>query len=151
MARTTTKNPRSTNQNAARTVPLPDTTLSPSHLSIRDAFRLALFFIIPVYARLYLSSSVLAAFGHVYVVGCTGISAVYFSGETVSVDAIWDIVYGLSVGSFPSWGPSILQILWVGPAIEGWRWEVVYWAFVSRRLTYFLPDDYGRNVEVRRH
>ncbi|PNP57690.1 hypothetical protein THARTR1_02688 [Trichoderma harzianum] len=135
----------------ARTVPTPGTTPLHSHIVFRDMARIALFVILPIYARMYLFSSVLHALGHVYVISTTSICIVYFSREKMSLRSVWDIVYGLMVSCFPSWGPSIIGLIWVGPTIQGWRWEVVYWTFVARQLSYLLPEHYGSDVEVRHH
>lgn len=132
----------------AETVPTLDTTPLHSRIAFRDMVRIALLLIIPIYARLYLFASVFTAFGHVYVIGTTSICVVYFSKGKIGLHSVWDIIYGLLVSSFPSWGPSILSFLWVGPNIQGWRWEVVYWTFVASRLNYFLPEYYGSDVEV---
>ncbi|KAK4084303.1 uncharacterized protein Triagg1_783 [Trichoderma aggressivum f. europaeum] len=131
----------------ARTVPILGTTPLRSHTAFRDMVRIALLLIIPIYARLYLFSSILTAFAHVYVIGTTSICVVYFSKEKINLHSAWDIIYGLLVSSFPSWGPSILSFIWVGPKFQGWRWEVVYWTFVARQLSYFLPEYYGSDVE----
>ena len=100
---------------------------------------------------MYLFSSISSTFGHIYVIGSTGICIVYFSRGIISPYSVWDIIYGLLAASFPSWGTSILWILWVGSKVEGWRWEVVYWAFVVRQLTYLLPEYYGNDIEVRHY
>jgi hypothetical protein len=47
----------------ARTVPVPDTTPLHSHISFRDTVRMALFLLVPIYARIYLFSSISVAFG----------------------------------------------------------------------------------------
>ncbi len=133
---------------AAETVPTLDTTSLHSQIAFRDLVRMALLLIIPIYARIYLFSSIVSAFGHVYVIGTTSICVVYFSQGKISLQSVWDIIYGLLVSSFPSWGPSILSFLWVRPSIQGWRWEVLYWTFVIRHLNYFLPEYYGSDVEV---
>jgi hypothetical protein len=135
----------------ARTVPVLDTTPLHSHIALRDMVRIALFLIIPIYARIYLFSSIFIAFGHIYVISTTSICIVYFSKGKVSLHSVWDIIYGLLVSSFPSWGPSILGLIWVGPKFQGWRWEVVYWTCVARQLSYLLPEYYGSDVEVRRY
>ncbi|KAL6837960.1 hypothetical protein V8C40DRAFT_18667 [Trichoderma camerunense] len=131
----------------AGTVPVLDTIPLHSQTAFRDLVRMALLLIIPIYARVYLFASVFTAFGYVYVIGTTSICVVYFSKGRISLHSVWDIIYGLLVSSFPSWGPSILSFLWVGPTIQGWRWEVLYWTFVTRRLNYFLPEYYGGVVE----
>jgi len=135
----------------ARTVPVPDTTLLHSHINFCDMVRIALFLVIPVYARIYLFSSILVVFGHVYVIGCTGVCIIHFSGGVFRLNSVWDVIYGLLMSSFPSWSTSILRIFWVGPKIDGWRWEVVYWTFVARGLTYLLPEYYGSDVKVRNY
>jgi hypothetical protein len=122
-----------------------------SHIGFRDMLRIALFIAIPIYARIYLFSSVSVAFGHVNVIGSAGIGIIHLGRGISSLDSVWDTIYGLLVSSFPSWGTSILRIIWVGPEIEGWRWEVVYWTFVARELTYLLPECYGSDVEVRHY
>jgi hypothetical protein len=118
---------------------------------VLDMVRIALFLVIPIYARIYLFSSILVAFGHVYVISSTSICITHFSRGIISLHSVWDIIYGLLVSSFPSWGTSILRIIWVGSKIEGWRWEVVYWTFVARQLSYLLPEYYGSDVEVRHY
>lgn len=133
---------------AAGTVPVLDTTPLHSRIAFRDGARIALLLIIPIYARIYLFSSIFTAFGHVYVISTTSICVVYFSQGKISLHSVWDIIYGLLVSSFPSWGPSILSFLWVGPKIQGWRWEIIYWTFVATQLSYFLPEYYGSDVEV---
>jgi hypothetical protein len=133
------------------TDPAPDATPPHSHNGYRDMVRIALSICIPIYARLYLFSSLLVAFVHIYVIGSTGVCIVHFSGGTISVRSVWDVIYGLLISSFPSWGTTILRISWVGPSIQGWRWEVVYWVFVARRLIYLLPEHCGNDVEVRRY
>ncbi|KAF3073828.1 hypothetical protein CFAM422_004246 [Trichoderma lentiforme] len=130
----------------AGTVPVLDTIPLHSQIAFRDLVRIVLLLIIPIYARIYLFSSTLNAFGQIYVISTTSICVVYFSKGKFSLHSAWDIIYGLLVSSFPSWGPSILSFIWVGPKVQGWRWEVVYWTFVARRLSYFLPE-YGLDVE----
>ncbi|KAK4066633.1 hypothetical protein Trihar35433_7060 [Trichoderma harzianum] len=133
---------------AAETVPVLDTTPLHSQIAFRDLVRIVLLLIIPIYARVYLFSSIFTTFGHIYVISTTSISVVYFSQGKISLHSVWDIIYGLLVSSYPSWGPSILSFLWFGPNIQGWRWEVLYWTFVTRHLNYFLPEYYGNDVEV---
>ncbi|KAF2676776.1 hypothetical protein K458DRAFT_282015, partial [Lentithecium fluviatile CBS 122367] len=76
------------------------------------------------------------------------ICIVHFSKGIISLDSVWDIIYGLLVSSSPSWSTSILRIIWFSSEIDGWRWEVVYWTFVARRLTYLLPKYYGNDVKA---
>jgi hypothetical protein len=128
----------------ARIIPI-----SHTHLNSRDIMRIALLLTIPIYARSYLFSSVIAALGHVLLIGLIGVCVVRISRGIVGLDLIWDIIYGLIICSFPSWSTSLLKVLWVGPGIKGWRREIVYWAFVARRLTYLLPEPYGNDIEVR--
>ncbi|PTB54684.1 hypothetical protein M431DRAFT_494909 [Trichoderma harzianum CBS 226.95] len=144
MASTSTEMPE---LSTAGTVPVLDTTPLHSQIAFRDLVRIVLLLIIPIYARMYLFSSIFTTFGHVYVISTTSICVVYFSQGKISLYSVWDIICGLLVSSFPRWGPSILSFLWVGPKIQGWRWEVVYWTFVASRLNYFLPENYGSDVE----
>ncbi|EHK49777.1 hypothetical protein TRIATDRAFT_18564, partial [Trichoderma atroviride IMI 206040] len=76
------------------------------------------------------------------------ICIIYFSKGMISLRSVWDIIYGLLVSSFPSWGASILQIIWDESKIQGWRWEVVYWTWVAIQLSYLLPEYYGSDVQV---
>jgi hypothetical protein len=144
MAPTPTAAREAFTQNAARTVPITYTAPPTPYLNIRDKFRLALFFLIPVYARIYLPCSAEALLEHAYSVGFMGIGIIHFFEGDVSAAVIWDVVYGLLVASFPKWAPPILPI----SMVEGWRWEVVYWMFVARQLTYFLPKRYGSDIKV---
>ncbi|KAF2799196.1 hypothetical protein K505DRAFT_390063 [Melanomma pulvis-pyrius CBS 109.77] len=132
----------------ARAVPIPGITPLHSHINLRDRVRIVLFLAIPIYARIYLFSSISVAFGHIYVIGCTGVCIVHFSNGIIGLGTVRDIIYGLFTSSFPGWSTSILRILWVGSSIEGWRWEIVYWTFVGRQLTYLLPKYYGSDVEA---
>jgi hypothetical protein len=72
-----------------------------------DILRIALFLIIPIYARFCIESSVLSTFGHVYVIGTTGVCIVYFSTGMIGLDLIGDIIQGLLVSSFPCWSKSL--------------------------------------------
>ncbi|PVH91100.1 hypothetical protein DM02DRAFT_498789, partial [Periconia macrospinosa] len=69
------------------------------------------------------------------------------SGGFISLDSVWDIVYGLLISVYPQWSTSILKIMWLGPEIGVWRWEVVYWTFVAKQLVYLLPENFGTDVQ----
>jgi hypothetical protein len=132
----------------AGTVPVTDTASLHPYISNRDVVRLALFFIIPIYTRIHILPSISSTLGHIYIAGSTGVCIVHFSRGNIPLDLVGDIVYGLLVSRLPSWGKLLLPA-WIMPEIEGWRGEVVYWAFATRVLTYLLPEYYGRDVEVR--
>ncbi|UKZ66428.1 uncharacterized protein TrAtP1_007602 [Trichoderma atroviride] len=143
MASTSAEMPESSTK---RTIPALGTRLHPN-ITFRDSVRIVLFPIIPIYARIYLFSSIWITFGHVYVISTTCICIIYFSKGMISLRSVWDIIYGLLVSSFPSWGASILQIIWDESKIQGWRWEVVYWTWVAIQLSYLLPEYYGSDVQ----
>ncbi|KAF1994455.1 hypothetical protein P154DRAFT_527090 [Amniculicola lignicola CBS 123094] len=139
---------KSTEEPGSSTTSAPGTILLLPHLSFRDRVRMALFLVIPVYARVFLFSSVSVTFWHLYIVGTTGVSIAHFSKGNIGLASVWDVLYGLLEASFPSWGASILWFLWIDHGIVGWRWEVIYWIGVPRRLAYLLPELYGSDVKV---
>ncbi|CAI6332070.1 unnamed protein product [Periconia digitata] len=109
--------------------------------------RLTLFLSIPIFARIFLFGPALDTFIRLYVLATTGVSMVHFGRGHVNLDTVKEVLYGLAVSSYPSWGSSLLQYLWVGSEVRGLRWEIVYWMFVLRWLAYFLPQEYGIDVE----
>ena len=116
--------------------------------------RLALFLVIPIYARFLFGSSILAVLGHVYAFVTTSICIANFAGEFVSIRDVWDIIYGFLMCSHLTWIPpahlpSLVKLLWVGSTVDGWKWEFIYWMCVAKRLTYLLPEAYGNDVTVR--
>jgi hypothetical protein len=114
-----------------------------------DILRIALFLIIPIYARFCIEPSVLSTFGHVYVIGTTGVCIVHFSSGIIGLDLTGDIVHGLLVSSFPRWSNSLSLVAWIVPDIGGYRGEIIYWAFVATHVSQLLPDYYGSDIQVR--
>ena len=118
-------------------------------LTFRDGLRFVLFLVIPIYARFCISPSIVSAFGHIYIIGITGICIVHFSGGIVSLGQVGDVVYGLAISSFPGLSKSYSLTAWIVPDIEGWRGILIYWVFMATSLIFLLPENYGSDVKVR--
>jgi hypothetical protein len=117
-------------------------------LHCADVVRLALFFIIPIYARTCMSPSVSSVLGHIYTVGSTGVCVVHFSRGSVKLHHVGDVVYTLLVSGLPKWSKSISILGCLTPEMEGWRGGVFYYAFAARQSAGLLPLLYGSDVEV---
>jgi hypothetical protein len=130
-----------------------DGTSAAARMGTHDMVRAVLFVAIPAYARIFLFSPLLAALGHLYIVGTILISIVHFSKNAVVSELAWDIFYGLLLSTFLSWDPqlftSIIPAAWINNTIKGWRWEVIYWMTVFRHLAYLFAEYYGSKIEVR--
>lgn len=126
-----------------------DMTSKPSPLNLRDAIRIALIFAILAYAQLLSPLPLWAVVVRLYVVGTTCVSIAHFSRGRTGTAMAWDVVYGLLVCLCPFWGRSLLRMTWLGCNIDGWRFQLVYYTFVARKLIYLLPANYGSDVEVR--
>jgi hypothetical protein len=118
-------------------------------LTFRDGLRFVLFLVISIYARFWISPSISSAFGHIYIIGTTGICIVHSSGGIVSLGQVGDVVYALAISSFASLSKSYSLTAWIVPDIEGWRGIVIHWAFIALNLIFLLPENYGSDVQVR--
>ncbi|EUC30614.1 hypothetical protein COCCADRAFT_28536 [Bipolaris zeicola 26-R-13] len=116
-------------------------------LTFRDWLRFALFLFIPLYARFYISPSLSSLLGHIYVIGTTGISIVHFRGDVVGLSHVADVAYGVAISSAPRLGRLYSYTARMIPNIEGWRGEVLDWAFIARSVMYILPEMYGKDVK----
>ena len=121
----------------------------PSTFNLRDVIRVALIFAILAYAQLLSSLSLWAVVVRLYVVGTTCVSIAHFSRGWIRTTMAWDAIYGLLVCLCPFWGRFLLRMTWLGCNIDGWRFQLVYYPFVARKLIYLLPANYGSDVEVR--
>jgi hypothetical protein len=129
--------------------PVHDMASKPLPFTLRNAMRIALMSAIPAYAQMLIPLSPWAVLVHLFVVGTTFVSIAHFSGGTMSHFLALEIVYGLFICVVPAWGRHFLRMTWFGCNIDGWRAHIVYCVFVARKLTYFLPTNYGSDVEVR--
>jgi hypothetical protein len=117
--------------------------------TFHDKLRIALFLIVPIYARFCIEPSFSSTFRHVYVIFTTGVCIVHFSSGMIDLDLIGDIVHGLWVSSVPYWIKSLSLVGWTVPDTGGWRGEIFYWAFIATQLSQLLPEYYGSDVQVR--
>ncbi|KAH4039794.1 hypothetical protein HBH70_150420 [Parastagonospora nodorum] len=126
----------------------PDGTPSPQvRIAFLDMFRLWLFFAIPIYARAYLSTSLLVVTCHFPLMGACALCLARFNGKD-RIGLIWDVAYCLLASILPFWAHSVCRIFWFGPDFNSWRLDVLYWMFVLRKLVYLLPEQYGSDVEL---
>lgn len=141
-------NMASTSAKTSTTAVASTSSLHP-RLTFRDGLRFVLFLVIPIYAQFCISPSISSAFGHMYIIGTTGICIVHFSGGIVSLAQVGDVVHGLAISSFTGLSKSYSLTAWIVPDIEGWRGIVIHWAFIAIYLIFLLPENYGSDVKVR--
>jgi hypothetical protein len=117
-------------------------------LSFRDWLGLALFFIVPTYARFCVLPLISSVLGHIYVIGTTGICIVHFSGGIVSLGEVGNVVRGLAIATLPGLSKSYTWTAWILPDVGGWHGAMIRWAFLATSLAFLLPKNYGSDIEV---
>ncbi|KAF2642383.1 hypothetical protein P280DRAFT_547872 [Massarina eburnea CBS 473.64] len=128
------------------------TPTSPSFLeSCNDRLRVALFFLIPIYTRLYLSSHEWAALDiitlHLAILCAIYYYAWFLKPISVEVDPdVWKIISKPILCAFPVWVTYHPALAWLTWGLEGWRWEVVYWMIALRTVVIILPETYGQDI-----
>lgn len=120
-------------------------------MTFHDNIRLALLLLTPNYARFFfLVVSPWAAFLNHCILGCTAVTLVYFSGTDVDWDLSLRRGLGISACVISYWDSFILcaSLILGLSKIAGWKWELIYWTYITRCILPSLSFEWGTEIQV---